>query len=811
MGTDRRGTMVSRTSIMKGTGFCVLVMALMACLPSALRAADSPTTNHVLVLNGKGAYAALPVGPFRELTSATIECWVRWDDFGSTRRVFNYGRPLRDLSIVSRNDNLGFVIGDAGAGLRWLEISHVLGRSQWIHVAAVSGQDGMRLFFNGVPLLPVQPYQGSFAAAARDGDCFLGKSVTARDRESSLHGALDDFRVWDHPRTAEEIRADMFRSVAADESGLVYSDDFESSSSTTELREGATLEECERPGTTDALWTPPNLGNAPASEVMPPREVRRSGPDSAAGISFVAGLLAAFALMHALLFAFQPRSRTHLYFALISGLGAIMSWPLFGMNSLGRHWLPVLAPLVLRLFQLFFAPLDPPPPRGLVQLAIASVAVQIFDQIILSLPRFVVVPAEVAGFAVILICTLRVLRIATTAWRRRLPGAKMIGIGLNALLLLSALDFTVPGFGGLTFSQLGVVLFFGSTSVHLARSFALTGRRLEQQTQELTQSNSRLRVANAEIERQSSELQRARDSAEAANQAKSRFLASVSHELRTPLNAIIGYSEMLAEEAPEIGAGTLVPDLDRIRTAARHQLTLINEILDLSKIEAGRMEMILEEFNVPKLVEEVVATTLPLAERRANRLRVECPLELGTMRSDSTKLRQILFNLLSNAAKFTENGEILLTVRRLSPGLEAPPGLDAEQASSVLRCPVEAPTCRISASDQLEFAVRDTGIGMTADQCARLFQPFSQAEPSTQVRYGGTGLGLAISQRYARMLGGEITVLSESGQGSTFTLTLPECAPEADVKALDPPPLLEGRNLQTSIPPKDDAPLEGTA
>ncbi len=234
---------------------------------------------------------------------------------------------------------------------------------------------------------------------------------------------------------------------------------------------------------------------------------------------------------------------------------------------------------------------------------------------------------------------------------------------------------------------------------------------------------------------------------EIANRLKSAFLASMSHELRTPLNAIIGYSEMLQEEMTDLGQTALVPDLGKINTAAKYLLELINTVLDLSKIEAGRMELYLERFPLTALVEDIAGLIQPLADRRANRFSVSCGPESGEMLADQTKVRQVLFNLLSNACKFTERGTIALAVRRDA-------AVDPHDASVV-------------------FEVADTGIGMTAEQLGRLFQEFSQADASIARRYGGTGLGLALSRRLCDMMGGEIAVTSEPGRGSTFTVRLP--------------------------------------
>jgi hypothetical protein len=243
------------------------------------------------------------------------------------------------------------------------------------------------------------------------------------------------------------------------------------------------------------------------------------------------------------------------------------------------------------------------------------------------------------------------------------------------------------------------------------------------------------------------ELLEARREAEAASGAKSQFLASMSHELRTPLNAIIGYSEMLQEDAEDEGQDAFIPDLQKIHSAGRHLLALINDILDLSKIEAGKMELHIESFDAREVIEQVATTVQPLIRKNGNELVVRGADRVGLLRSDATRLRQVVLNLLSNASKFTDHGVITLEAERRTP-----PGGDAEW---------------------IEISVRDTGIGMTDEQLGRLFEAFSQAESSTARRYGGTGLGLAISRRFCRMMGGDIYVDSEPGIGSTFTVRLP--------------------------------------
>jgi PAS domain S-box-containing protein len=243
-------------------------------------------------------------------------------------------------------------------------------------------------------------------------------------------------------------------------------------------------------------------------------------------------------------------------------------------------------------------------------------------------------------------------------------------------------------------------------------------------------------------------LLRARREAEEASTAKSRFLASVSHELRTPLNAIIGYSELLQEEVALMGAAQLGGDLGRIEASGRHLLSLIPANLDLSKVEAGKMELHLETFDLDGLVEAVRATVQPLVEKNANRLVVERDGAAGSMHADRTKLTQMLLNLLANATKFTRDGTVALRIAREGRG----PG------------------------ERVVFRVSDTGIGMTAEQMGRLFEAFAQADASTASKYGGTGLGLAITKRFSEMMGGSVRVESTPGAGSTFTLTLPATA-----------------------------------
>ncbi|MGC9946596.1 MAG: ATP-binding protein [Bryobacteraceae bacterium] len=258
-----------------------------------------------------------------------------------------------------------------------------------------------------------------------------------------------------------------------------------------------------------------------------------------------------------------------------------------------------------------------------------------------------------------------------------------------------------------------------------------------------------------ELKRVQGELVRAKDAAEDANRAKSAFLANMSHELRTPLNAVIGYSEMLQEVAEDRGQHDLLPDLGKIRWAGKHLLGLINDVLDLSKIEAGKVELATESLDVLAAIDDAVSTIHPLVEKNGNRLEVACAGGLGALLADQTRVRQVLFNLLSNACKFTENGVIRLEARRT----------------------------RRKGSEWVEFRVTDTGIGMSPDQMDRLYRPFMQADSSTTRKFGGTGLGLAISREFCQMMGGSLSAESELGKGSAFTVRLPG-DPEVPVELL---------------------------
>jgi GAF domain-containing protein/CheY-like chemotaxis protein/HAMP domain-containing protein len=290
-------------------------------------------------------------------------------------------------------------------------------------------------------------------------------------------------------------------------------------------------------------------------------------------------------------------------------------------------------------------------------------------------------------------------------------------------------------------------------------------------------AQSVLAIQNArlfhEIDEKSREL-------EVAGQHKSQFLANMSHELRTPLNAIIGYSEILQEEAADAGQNEIVPDLKKIEGAGRHLLGLINDILDLSKVEAGRMEVFLEDVELVPLLEEVRALIMPLAEKNGNVLDLKLAGDIGTIHTDRTKLKQSLLNVLSNGSKFTENGRLTLVAERFADNAGRP---------------------------MVRFAISDTGIGMTEEQLGRLFQAFSQADASTTKKYGGTGLGLAISRQFCQLLGGDIAVTSRPGEGSTFTIMLPTRSDgPAQVKPADAPRIAAEVNGVATVLIVDDDP-----
>ncbi len=355
------------------------------------------------------------------------------------------------------------------------------------------------------------------------------------------------------------------------------------------------------------------------------------------------------------------------------------------------------------------------------------------------------------------------------------PTVAMIATMMNGNLAVGGLRFAAKGVLGIVIGVLAAGAFLGFHQVFasdivttflsiggLLLMTSMFGIHSHLQTSRVYKAKSELAAQNEQIQEQNRLVEQARqsalearDAAEAANRAKSAFLANMSHELRTPLNAIIGYSEMLEEDAQAAGNAGFTSDLQKIRSAGKHLLGLINDVLDLSKVEAGKMKLYLETFDVAAVVDEVVATAKPLLEKNANRLEVRCAPGVGQLREDITKVRQVLLNLLSNAGKFTEKGTV---------------SLDVSRENDVT-------------GTWVVFRVRDTGIGMTPEQLGKLFQAFTQADGGTQRKYGGTGLGLALSRKFCVMMGGDINAQSEPGKGSTFTMRLPGDVENVDGEA----------------------------
>lgn len=355
------------------------------------------------------------------------------------------------------------------------------------------------------------------------------------------------------------------------------------------------------------------------------------------------------------------------------------------------------------------------------------------------------------------------------AWRRLGSGAAM-GLGITGMhyTAMGAASFAAytglsrpgtfildqPRLASFIFAVTLVTVGLSLLAVFISRQFSTKNSEIQTKTQELYNKNRELLELNQNLERlvqeRTSRLEKAHDEAVKAHMIKSQFLANMSHELRTPLGAIIGYSEMLGEDAAGLGLQDFADDLKRIETSGLQLLGIINDVLDISKIEAGKAELDLDEYRLETIVQDAIDTVYPLLQVNGNVFRAYPAV--GIIRTDAVKLRQILINLLNNANKFTENGSITFTVQ---------------------------PEVR-DGTEGYAFGVQDTGIGIAPEQTERLFQPFVQADASTTRKYGGTGLGLAISRRYSRLLGGDITLDSIPGQGSLFNCWLPAYSVEVE-------------------------------
>ncbi len=335
-------------------------------------------------------------------------------------------------------------------------------------------------------------------------------------------------------------------------------------------------------------------------------------------------------------------------------------------------------------------------------------------------------------------------------WSRFVPTGLAVGAPIDAALPVAAGLFPAPPeplvipqveIAPGTFADVHALNLAGADYLLLVDVSEGSARQ-----QSIQSRANELELLKHELARKNVELGQAKQAAEDANQAKTVFLASMTHELRTPLQSIIGYSSLLVDDAKEWGIESAEGDLKTINSAGKHLLTLINDLLDMAKAEAGKIEIHVETFDLDALIDETRRAVIPLAEKNANKLAVESPSgPLGKMTSDMTRVRQVLFNLLSNACKFTHQGTVTLRAAKR-------PQPDA---------------------DWLHLEIIDTGIGMTPEQVAKLFQPFQQADSSTTKKYGGTGLGLSIVRKLCRLMGGDATAASQPGKGSTFTVDLP--------------------------------------
>ncbi|HMA29069.1 MAG TPA: ATP-binding protein [Thermoanaerobaculia bacterium] len=355
----------------------------------------------------------------------------------------------------------------------------------------------------------------------------------------------------------------------------------------------------------------------------------------------------------------------------------------------------------------------------------------------------------------------------------------LAAVASGAVVVGLSTGFEVSLGSSVVASSICLACLFLFTSVFGLYSFVQT-RRVIRARKEVADQHDQIRDQYRIIERALQAALDANEEAKAADASKSAFVANMSHELRTPLNAILGYSEILAEDARAAGQPGLVADLGKIETAGRHLLELINEILDLSKLEAGKTRLYLETFDIAQAVSDAVTTARPVVERNRNRLEIVCPSGIGDMREDVTKVRQVLLNLLSNAGKFTKEGVVTL----------------------------EAGRATADDGDWVVFRVRDTGIGIPAETQARLFEPFVQADAGTQKKFGGTGLGLAITRKLCQLMGGDVTLESEPGRGSTFTVRLPVLETEdVDASRVRPAMRRGGSGVMRAVTEPSQRPL----
>jgi signal transduction histidine kinase len=387
-----------------------------------------------------------------------------------------------------------------------------------------------------------------------------------------------------------------------------------------------------------------------------------------------------------------------------------------------------------------------------------AAGIAVFGSLILAWYREPRLDANILTISIV-ITTVAVLIAAVAAWTGYpisylfLPlflwagfraGARAVTLAATAIVVIAILS-TVRGIGPFVANTTNesILLLEGFMAVITFTGLIVVAVRAQQLAAEAALEAHNRMLEQRVLERTAEIQDKSRQLAE-ASERKSQFLASMSHELRTPLNAIIGLTEMMVTNAARFGTEKALEPLRRVNTAGTHLLSLINEVLDLSKIEAGKLELNPEPVDLTRLIDEVIGTAGQLAEKNKNRLVVEAAEDVGTLTADSLRLKQILLNLLSNACKFTKEGEVALRVRKVVDG-----------------------------HAWIELAVADSGIGLTAEQQAKLFQDFTQADSLTARRYGGTGLGLALSRRLARMMGGDVTVASEPGKGSVFTVRMP--------------------------------------